>query len=126
MAQFPRDVLDAVAQQREVTLTTTGRKSGKQRTVTIWITTDGEHVFIRSGGGMRRDWPQNLEAGEETSLRVGGNSIKVKARHVTDPYEAREISTLVRKKYGFTVRASKPDQPLTPGEQASFELLPAD
>ena len=126
MPRFPREVLDAVAQQGEVTLTTTGRKSAKQHTVTIWITTDGEHVFIRSGGGMRRDWPQNLEAGGETSLRVGSNSINVKARHVTDPYEAREISTLVRKKYGFTVRASKPDQPLTPGEQASFELLPAD
>lgn len=126
MAQFAGDVLADVAQQREVTLTTTGRRTGKRRTVTIWITTDGEHVFIRSGGGMRRDWPQNLEAGGQASLRLGANSINVKGRRITDPYEAREISTLVRKKYGFTVRASKPDQPLTPGEQASFELLPAD
>ena len=126
MDRFPRDVVAAAAQEREVTLTTTGRKSGKARTVTVWITTDGERLFIRSGGGMRRDWPQNLEAGGDARLRLGGTSIKVKPRHITEPYEAREVSSLVRRKYGSTIRASRPDQPLTPGEEASFELLPAD
>lgn len=126
MAQFPRDVFAAAAREREVSLTTTGRKTGKKRTVTIWITTDGERVFIRSGGGMRRDWPQNLEAGGAASLRLGGTAVTVKGRHITEPYEAREVSSLVRKKYGSTIQASRPDQPLTPGEEASFELLPAD
>lgn len=126
MSSFPREALEAAARDREVKLTTTGRKTGKSRTVTIWITTDGEHLFIRSGGGMRRDWPQNLEARGEASVRIGGKVVKVKSRHVTDPAEARSISSLVRKKYGFTVTASKPDQPLSPGEQASFELLPGD
>lgn len=126
MDRFPRDVFVAAAQEREVSLTTTGRKTGKKRTVTVWITTDGERLFIRSGGGMRRDWPQNLEAGGDATLRLGGTATRVKGRHVTEPYEAREISSLVRKKYGSTIRASRPDQPLTPGEEASFELLPAD
>lgn len=126
MASFPRDALEAAARDREVSFTTTGRKTGKPHTVTIWITTDGRHLFIRSGGGMTRDWPQNLVARGEASLRIAGKSLKVKPRHITDPTEARAVSTLVRKKYGFTVRASKPDQPLSPGELASFELLPGD
>ena len=43
---------------------------------------------------------------------------------VTDPGEARNVSGLVRKKYGLSVPVSKPSEPLTPGEQATFELIP--
>jgi deazaflavin-dependent oxidoreductase (nitroreductase family) len=121
-----RDVLDAAAAEREVTLTTYGRKSGKQIPVTIWVSTDGEHLYVRSGRGMARDWPQNLMARGEAVLDIGGRKVNVKPRQVTDPEEARAVSQLVRKKYGFLVRASKPGQPLTPGEQATFELLPAE
>ena len=126
MTEFPREVFDAAAKQREVRLSVAGRRSGTPRRVTIWITTDGEHLYVRSGGGMRRDWPQNLVAAGGATLELGGHTLKVKQRQVTVSDEARAVSQLVRKKYGFTVRVSKPDQPLTPGEQASFELLPAD
>lgn len=116
---------EAATRQKEVTLTTIGRKSGKSRNVTTWITTDGRRLFIRSGQGFKRDWPQNLMARGEATLHLGGQSIKVKPRHVTDPAEARSISQLVRKKYGFGVKVSKPTEPLTPGEQATFELIPS-
>ncbi|HYR50832.1 MAG TPA: nitroreductase/quinone reductase family protein [Candidatus Eisenbacteria bacterium] len=126
MGSFSHDVLRAVAREREVTLTTVGRKSGKEHRVTIWITTDGTRLFIRSGQGLRRHWPQNLIARGEGELQLGKLRVKVKPRMVTDPAEARAVSALYRKKYGPLVRASKPNQPLTPGEQATFELIPAD
>lgn len=126
MAGFARDLLDAAAKEREVRLTTMGRKTGRPHTVTIWVTTDGARLFIRSGGGMRRDWPQNLEARGEAELRLGGRKVKVRPRHVIEPNEARTVSGLAGKKYGFNIRPSAQDQPLTPGEQATFELLPAD
>jgi deazaflavin-dependent oxidoreductase (nitroreductase family) len=118
--------IEAAAREREVTLTTNGRKTGKPVTVTVWIATDGKRMFVRSGGGFNRDWPQNLRARGEAVLHIGGQSVKVKPRDVTDPAEARAVSQLVRKKYGFFVKASKPDQPPTPAEQATFELIPAD
>ena len=114
------------AKQKEVRLTTTGRKSGKRRTVTIWIVTDGQRLFVRSGQGFRRHWPKNLMERGEATLQLGGQSIKVMPRHVSDPDEARSISQLVRKKYGFMVRASKPGEPPTLGEQATLELIPVD
>ena len=118
-------VFDAAAREKEVTLTTYGRKSGKPNMVTIWITTDGEKLFVRSGKGFRRDWPQNLMARGEAELRVGGQTVKVKPRHVTDPEEARTMSRLMRTKYGAFVKPSKGSEPLTDGEQATFELIPA-
>jgi deazaflavin-dependent oxidoreductase (nitroreductase family) len=126
MAAIPREVLEAAARQREVTLTTRGRTSGKPRRVTIWISTDGKHLFVRSGAGMKRDWPQNLVAGAEGELHLAGLKVKVRPRHITDPREARAVSELHRAKYGSNVKPSKPPEPLTAGEQATFELLPAD
>ena len=124
--QSKSDVIEAAARRREVTLTTYGRKTGREYRVTIWITTDGSHLYIRSGQGLRRQWPQNLIARGEALLEVGDKTVKVKPRLVTDPAEARATSRLYQRKYGPFVRVSTPDQPLTPGEQATFELLPAD
>jgi deazaflavin-dependent oxidoreductase (nitroreductase family) len=126
MASIPREVLEAAARQREVTLTTRGRTSGKPRRVTIWISTDGERLFVRSGAGMRRDWPQNLVAGGEGELYLAGLKVNLRPRHVTDPSEARAVSELYRAKYGSSIKPSSPPDPLTTGEQATFELLPAD
>jgi deazaflavin-dependent oxidoreductase (nitroreductase family) len=125
MPNFSNDVLNAAAKEREVTLTTIGRKSGKPHNVTIWLTTDGKRLYIRSGQGLGRQWPQNFLARGEAVLHLGKQAVKVKPQLVTDPSHARETSTLYAKKYGSTVKASKPDQPLTLGEQATFELIPA-
>jgi deazaflavin-dependent oxidoreductase (nitroreductase family) len=126
VAQLKSDFIEAAGREREVTLTTFGRKSGKEHRVTIWIVTDGSRVYIRSGQGFRRHWPQNLMARQQGRLRLGTRTIKVEPRHVTDPGEARATSALYGPKYGASVKPSKPDQPLTPGEQASFELIPIE
>jgi deazaflavin-dependent oxidoreductase (nitroreductase family) len=125
MAAFSQDVLQAAAREREVTLTTQGRESGKPRRVTIWLATDGRRIFIRSGQGLVRHWPQNLMARQEGVLRLGKQDMKFKPRHITDAAEGRFVSELYRKKYGSFVKPSKPTEPLTQGELASFELLPA-
>jgi len=125
MNQFGADVLTAAAHEREVQLTTFGRNTGKPRRVTIWTGTDGKRIYIRSGEGMRRHWPQNLLAKGEGVVRLGKNEVEVKPRLVTDPAEARAVSALYRSKYGPFVRPSKPGEPLTLGEQTTFELLPA-
>src|SRR5579864_3426604 len=126
MASFPAGVLEAATREREVALKTFGRKTGKLVRVTIWIATDGQRIFIRSGGGLGRHWPRNLQHRGEAVLQLGEVSANVKARHVTDVAEARAVSQLYRKKYGSYVKPSKSTEPPTEGEKATFELLPID
>ena len=126
MAEFNADVIEAAKREPEVKLATNGRKTGKLHRVTIWIVTDGSRLYIRSGQGMRRDSPQNLLARGEGVIHLGKTAVKVNPRPVTDPDGARAVSAIYRRKYGPFVRASKPNQPLTLGEQTTFELLPAD
>jgi hypothetical protein len=126
VSKFPSDVLEAVANEKEVRLTTYGRSTGKESSVTIWIVTDGQKVFIRSGQAWCAHWPQNLLKRPEGRLQLDGRAVRFKSRHITDVAEARHSSTLYGPKYGVTVKPSKESDALTPGEQAAFELLPAD
>ena len=126
MSSFSNEVIEAAKREREVKLTTYGRKTGKPYDVTIWVVTDGTRLYIRSGQGLVRQWPQNLIARGGGVLHLGKLDVKVKPRLVTDPDEARASSNLYRKKYGPFVKASQPGKPLTLGEQATFELMPAE
>ena len=125
MAEFDQAVLDAAARQREVELTTWGRTSGSPARVTIWIWGDGRHLYIRSGAGMSRDWPRNLLASGQGILHLAGRDIPVRARHVDDPAEARAGATWINQKYDASLQPSGEGDPLTPAEQATFELTPA-
>jgi hypothetical protein len=122
---FSEDVLVQAGKQKEIEITTFGRRTGREHRVVIWIATDGMGLFIRSGAGLGRDWPQNLLAGGTAILHLKGYEGPVRARHIEDPAEARKVSGYVRKKYGEGVRQSAAGEPLTPGEQATFELVPA-
>jgi hypothetical protein len=124
MAGFDQSLLDAAAQQPEVELTTWGRVSGRPSRVIIWIWGDGRRLYIRSGGGMSRDWPQNLLAAGRGILHLAGQDIPVRARHVSDPAEARMGAEWIHHKYGASVQGSVEGEPLTPAEQATFELTP--
>jgi hypothetical protein len=123
---FSSDILEAVAKGREVRLTTHGRNTRKKSTVTTWIVTDGDKVYIRSGQGLARHWPKNLLKWSEGTVQFDGKVVRFKSRLVTDPTEARQSSKLYGPKYGPSVKPSKEGDPLTPGEQAVFELLPTD
>ena len=124
MAGFDQTILDAAAQQREVAFTTWGRVSGRPARVTIWIWGDGQRLYIRSGGGMGRDWPKNLLAQGRGILHLAGRDIPVRARHVTDPTEARAGAEWINQKYAASVQASVEGEKPTPAEQATFELTP--
>ena len=119
-----QDVIDAAKTEREVTFTTFGRKTGNPSEVTLFVVTDGQRLFILSGQGMARQWPQNLAARGEGVLHLGGLDAKVKARHVTEPAETRMVAELYGSKYGPRFGPPKPGDPPKLSEQATFELIP--
>ena len=118
-------MIDAAKNDREVTLTTFGRESGKPYDVTIFVVTDGRRLFIVSGQGMARQWPQNLAARGDGVLRLGDVDVHVKSRHVSDPGETRMVSELYGSKYGSRFGPPQPGEPRRLSEQATFELIPA-
>lgn len=126
MAGFDAAVTNAVQTEREVGLTTYGRRTGKPSRRILWAYGDDERIFIRSGQGLGRDWPRNLLANGRGVLHVGGMDVPVRAVHLADIGAARQAGNLGRAKYGETFSTSADGEEPTLGEQATFELLLAE
>lgn len=75
-------------------LTTTGRKSGQQRTVTLLYGQVGDQIVLvgsNFGQSHHPAWALNLEANPEAVFDVDGVAAPMVARMVTDPDERERI-----------------------------------
>ena len=87
-----RGVLGRVLGSEMLLLTTTGRRSGRPRTVALFGFRDGDGWFVvGSRGGSRKlpAWYLNLAAEPDASAQVRDRQISVRARELQgDEYEA--------------------------------------
>ncbi len=65
------DVEPGAANQPFAWLTTTGRRSGKLRTVELWFVLDGRTVYFLSGGDDAAHWVRNARGDPAVSVRLG-------------------------------------------------------
>ncbi|MGB5284871.1 MAG: nitroreductase/quinone reductase family protein, partial [Polyangiales bacterium] len=75
----------------QLTLTTIGRKSGKERTVQLGYTEDGDDVLIVAsnfGGTHHPAWSYNLDANPSAKIRLGAEDKDVIATRLTDSEKA--------------------------------------
>jgi deazaflavin-dependent oxidoreductase (nitroreductase family) len=80
-------------------LTTTGRRSGERRTVSLVYARDGDrYVVVASNGGNDRPpaWLLNLQAAPDVEVQVGRPSFTARA-HVAGPDERPRLWELVNR-----------------------------
>jgi deazaflavin-dependent oxidoreductase (nitroreductase family) len=86
-----------MAGREPMLLTTTGARSGKERTVVLGFRKDGERIVaIASNNGAPKDpaWYLNLQARPIATVEVGPDKFKVRAR-TARPEERERLSRLV-------------------------------
>ena len=80
-------------------LQTTGRTSGRPRTIEIWFATDGERIYLLAGGRHHAHWVRNLIVDPSVRVRIGGQTLAGTAR-VIEGDEREELARhLVAAKY---------------------------
>jgi deazaflavin-dependent oxidoreductase (nitroreductase family) len=82
-------------------LTTTGRKSGKQRTAPLLYIKDGENmVIVASNGGADRPptWWLNLKGNPEAQVQIGRAVRRVRAEQA-NPAEKQRLWPILSKMY---------------------------
>ena len=80
-------VLGSVAGMPVLLLTTTGRRSGKERTTPLTFFRDGtDFVVIASNGGADRppDWSLNLQQTPRAVVEIGTDRLVVEARSASE------------------------------------------
>ena len=87
-----------------LSLTTTGRKSGKLRSTTIIYVEDGERLVVmpsNAGSDTTPGWWLNLQANPEAVVQIGRERRRVRGRRA-DPEEAERLWPKLRESYaGF-------------------------
>ena len=71
----------------QLVLTTTGRKSGKERTVQLGYTEDGDDVLVVAsnlGGTNHPAWSYNLDANRRAKIQLGSEKRDIVATRLTD------------------------------------------
>lgn len=97
--------LENVASEKFIHLTTTGRKTGKPRTVELWFAVNGGKVYL-SHEGEETDWMKNIKKNEQVAFEIAGRGFTGKARYLKDGEDGAWIAkvALYEKYYG---KASK-------------------
>lgn len=86
-------VTGALAHDRTIDITTTGRRSGRPRRIEIWFHNLSRGIFI-SGTPGRRDWYSNLLADPAFIFHLKESvhaDLPARARPVTEPGERRRV-----------------------------------
>lgn len=87
-------------------LTTTGRKSGKPRTIPLLYMPDGQDmVLIASNGGREKypAWYWNLSAHPQAQVLLDGNEFTVRARQATGEEFTRLWEQVIRYYPGYAI-----------------------
>jgi deazaflavin-dependent oxidoreductase (nitroreductase family) len=118
VADGKRELLTRHAGDAVCYLQTTGRRTGRLRTIEIWFATDGERIFLLSGGRDRAHWVRNLRAEPRVRVRLGGSTIAGRARAIEG--EAREM--LARQLLGAKYQGWREGQPLSGWARSSLPV----
>jgi hypothetical protein len=89
------EIKSALAQDRTIDITTTGRKSNRPHRIETWLFRADGRYFL-TGAPERRDWYANLLATPEFTLHLKQSvtaDVQARATPITDPGQRRAIFT---------------------------------
>ena len=90
----------ALDSTKEIQLTVTGRKSGREIAFPVWFVRDGDTLFLVPVTGTDSNWYKNVLKEPGIRVAAGGAQLNARAIPVTDPARVTEILDRFRAKYG--------------------------
>jgi deazaflavin-dependent oxidoreductase (nitroreductase family) len=100
MAKHNASLADRLSHASEITITVTGRKSGKTISLPIWFVWNGETLYLLPVKGSDTQWYKNVLHNPAMQIEVGGVNEDFKAVPITDAKQTTAVVDRFRKKYG--------------------------
>jgi deazaflavin-dependent oxidoreductase (nitroreductase family) len=91
---------DRLSKSSEITITVTGRKSGRPISVPVWFVSEDDKLYLVPVQGSDSQWYKNVLHNPSLQITAGGTEAEFKAAPIT---EAKQVSSVVdkfRAKYG--------------------------
>jgi deazaflavin-dependent oxidoreductase (nitroreductase family) len=94
------EIKDRLSQSREITITVTGRKSGRSISIPVWFVLEDDKLYLVPVHGSDTEWYKNVLKNPSVRVNAGGAEAEFKATPITDPKQVSSIVEKFREKYG--------------------------
>lgn len=97
----PNDVLkSSLSKSNEITITVSGRKSGRAISNPVWFVLEGDNLFLLPVYGSNTQWYKNVLKKPSIQIEAGSSKAEFKATTVADADQVASIADKFRAKYG--------------------------
>lgn len=84
----------------EITITVTGRKSGRSISNPVWFAFDEDQLYLLPVRGSDTEWYKNVLKNPSLQIEAGGAKTELKVSPLTDSKLVSSVVDKFRKKYG--------------------------
>ena len=92
----------------EITITVTGRSSGRLISLPIWFAVEGNALFLIPLKGSDTEWYKNVRKAPTLQLQSSGKTLTATAHILTNQARLDQVLELFRNKYGRNVKSYYP------------------
>jgi deazaflavin-dependent oxidoreductase (nitroreductase family) len=91
---------DRLSRYREITISVTGRKSGRVISIPVWFVCEDDRLYLLPVKGSDSQWYKNVLKKPTIRIDARGAEAEVKVAFITDAREVSSIVEKLREKYG--------------------------
>ena len=91
---------DGLSHSNEITISVTGRKSGRTISNPVWFAVDGNTLYLLPVQGSDTQWYKNVLKNPSMRIHAGSADAEVKVTPVTDSKQVSSVVDKFRSKYG--------------------------
>jgi deazaflavin-dependent oxidoreductase (nitroreductase family) len=84
----------------EITITVTGRKTGREISMPVWLVPENGTVYLLPVHGSDSDWYNNVLKTPQLQLTADDATVSAAATPITDPARVRTVVEKFRARYG--------------------------
>jgi deazaflavin-dependent oxidoreductase (nitroreductase family) len=97
----PNDALKGnLSRSSEITVTVTGRKSGRSISIPIWFVFEAPTLYLLPVQGSDTQWYKNVLNNPKIGIEARGAEAESRAVPTTDPKQVSSVVEKFREKYG--------------------------
>ena len=89
-----------LSRSREITISVTGRKSGRTISIPVWFVLDEDKLYLLPVQGSDTQWYKNVLKNPSIQIEAGATEAELKVIPVTDATRVSSVVDKFRNKYG--------------------------
>jgi deazaflavin-dependent oxidoreductase (nitroreductase family) len=95
-----QDFRKALERTREIQLTVTGRRTGRESSRPVWFVQEGDKLYVVPVTGSDSQWYRNVLKTPTVRIAADGAQVAATATPVTEPAKLAEVLDKLRAKHG--------------------------